>query len=530
MNPLLPTRLRTLLSALLLLAVASCAGPQATAGTISVVAVADGIRHSVEVPSGGTVQQALAQAGIGLGPLDRVSPAGYTVLTQGVEIAVTRVTERFEVETVAIPFEHQTIRNESLPEGETRLLQAGSNGIQQVTYRILDEEGVEVSRAPVQTVVVQEPLAEIVMVGAQAAYAPLEIEGTLAYLSGGNAWVMRDTSGGRRPLVVTGDLDGRIFRLSPDGRWLLFTRLGDEDSGEINTLWVVSTTEADAEPVDLNVANVVHFADWAPTSPPLTIAYSTVEPSPSAPGWQANNDLRLLTFNPPGFATRRRVMIEPNAGGQYGWWGTSFAWGSSGGLAYARADSIGTVDLSDPFFAPLFEITPLQTLGDWAWVPGVAWGRDGRSLYFIDHGTPLSLEDPSASPVFNLVAMPGPGAPALNLIPQTGMFSQPVVSPDVTLPSGEDSYRVAFLQALSPLESADSRYRLVVVDRDGSNARTLFPPSGEAGLEPQTVVWSPDGSRIALVYRGDLWVIDIAAGSGQPLTGDGQTVHVDWMP
>jgi len=530
MNPLRSSRLRNALPGLIVLALASCAGPQATAGMIAVVAHADGITHSVDVPSGSTVQQALAQAGIGLGPLDRVAPPGYTVLTEGVEITVTRVLERFEVQTVAIPFEHQTIRNESLPEGETRLLQAGSNGIQQVTYRILEEEGVEMSRAPVQTVVVQEPLSEIVMVGAQAAYAPLEIEGTLAYLSGGNAWVMRDTSGGRRPLVVSGDLDGRIFRLSPDGLWLLFTRHGEEDEGVINTLWAVSTTEADAEPVDLNVANVVHFADWAPTSPPLTIAYSTVEPSPSAPGWQANNDLRLLTFNPLGFATRRRVLIEPNAGGQYGWWGTSFAWGSSGTLAYARADSIGTVELSDPFFTPLLEITPLQTLGDWAWVPGIAWGRDGRSIYFIDHGTPLSLEDPAASPVFNLVAMPGPGAPTLSLSPQTGMFSQPVVSPAIELPSGEDSYLVAYLQALAPLESADSRYRLAVVDRDGSNARTLFPPPGEAGLEPQAVIWSPDGARIALVYRGDLWVVDVASGSGQPLTGDGQTVLVDWMP
>jgi hypothetical protein len=368
------------------------------------------------------------------------------------------------------------------------------------------------------------------MVGAQAAYAPLEIEGTLAFLSAGNAWVMRDTSGGRRPLVVSGDLDGRVFRLSPDGQWLLFTRQGDEDQGVINTLWVVSTTQANAEPIDLHVANIVHFADWAPTSPPLLIAYSTVEPSPSAPGWQANNDLQLLTFNPQGFATRRRVLIEPNAGGQYGWWGTTFAWSSSETMAYARADSIGLVDLADPFFSPLLDITPLQTLGDWAWVPGIAWGHDERSLYFVDHGAPQALEDPAASQVFNLVGMPGPGAPTLPLVPQTGMFSEPSISPSVALPSGEDAYLVAYLQALSPLESADSRYRLFVMDRDGSNVRALFPPPGEAGIEPQSVVWSPDAARIALIYRGDLWVVDVATGSGQPLTGDDQTTLVDWKP
>ncbi len=528
-RPTLP-RLRILLLGPALLALAACAGPQATAGTITIEALADGITHRADVPSGSTVQQALVAAGVGLGPLDRVTPPGYTVLTQDAEIAVTRVSERFEVETVAVPFEHQTIRNESLPVGETRLLQAGSNGIQQVTFRILEEEGVEVSRAPVQTVVVQESLPEIVMIGAQAAYAPLEIEGTLAFLSGGNAWVMRDTSGGRRPLVVTGDLDGRVFRLSPDGQWLLFTRRGDEDRGEINSLWVVSTTQADPEPIDLNVANIVHFADWAPTSPPLTIAYSTVEPSPSAPGWQANNDLQVLTFNPAGFASRRRVLIEPNSGGQYGWWGTTYAWGTSAVMAYARADSIGLVELDDPFFSPLLEVTPLQTLGDWAWVPGITWGHDGRSLYFVEHGGPQAIEDPEASPVFNLVGMPGPGAPTLRLAPHTGMFSQPVVSPTFSLPSGEVAYLIAFLQALSPLESADSRYRLFVMDRDGSNVRGLFPPEGEAGLEPQAVVWSPDAARIALVYRGDLWVVDAATGSGQPLTGDGQTTWVDWKP
>ena len=530
MKPPSYPRHRAPLLGLLILALAGCAGPQATAGTINIEAHADGITHSVDVPSGSTVQQALAQAGVGLGALDRVAPPGYTVLTQGAEITVTRITERFEVETVAIPFEHQTIRNESLPVGETRLLQAGSNGIQQVTFRILEEEGVEVSRAPVQTVAVQEPLPEIVMIGAQAAYAPLEIEGTLAFLSGGNAWVMRDTSGGRRPLVVTGDLDGRVLRLSPDGLWLLFTRRADEAEGVINSLWVVSTTQADPEPIDLDVANIVHFADWAPSSSPLTIAYSTVEPSPSAPGWQANNDLRLLTFNSLGFATRRRVLLEPNPGGQYGWWGTTFAWGSSGTMAYARADSIGLVDLEDPFFSPMLEITPLQTLGDWAWVPGITWGHDGRSLYFVDHGGPLALEDPAASPVFNLVGMPGPGAPALRLAPQTGMFSQPAISPALSLPSGEEAYLIAYLQALAPLESADSRYRLFVMDRDGSNIRALFPPQGEAGLDPQRVVWSPDAARIALVYRGDLWVVDVATGSGQPLTGDGQTTLVDWKP
>jgi len=67
-----------------------------------------------------------------------------------------------------------------------------------------------------------------------------------------------------------------------------------------------------------------------------------------------------------------------------------------------------------------------------------------------------------------------------------------------------------------------------VLDRDGSNQTVLFPVSGEVGLSPQPVIWSPDASRLGLIYRGDVWIVDATTGVGQRLTGDGQTLAVDW--
>lgn len=510
-----------------LLALAACAGPTATAGVLRVEILVDGTRAALEVPSGTTVQAALERAGVTLGALDRVTPPGYTVLDDGAVIEVARVAERFEVEPLVLPFERQTIRNEALPEGERRLLQPGQNGRQEITYRILEQAGEEISRVPVQSVVVQAPVAEIVMIGAQAVYSNLPVDGTLAYLASGNAWVIRGSTGSRRPLVVSGDLDGRVFRLSPDGRWLLFTRRAADGEG-INSLWAVSTTEAEPRPVSLRAENIVHFADWSPMPGALTLAYSTVEPSPSPPGWQANNDLYVLTLGASGQVQRQREVVPPQAGGQYGWWGTGYAWAGENLLAFARADSVGLIDLREPALRQLVEVVPLQTLGDWAWVPGMSWSPDGRVLYMVEHAPPQGSESPTASQAFDLVALPGQGGPLLRLARNTGMFASPVVSPPQRGAHGEYAYAVAFLQALAPLESADSRYRLMVMDRDGSNARALFPAPGEVGLAPQRIGWSPDAGRIAVLYRGDLWLVDVAGGVGQPVTGDGQTLALDW--
>jgi uncharacterized protein YabE (DUF348 family) len=50
-------------------------------------------------------------------------------LGQGDTITLTRVEEQFNTEQEVIPFERQIIRNETLAEGETRLVQAGVNGL-----------------------------------------------------------------------------------------------------------------------------------------------------------------------------------------------------------------------------------------------------------------------------------------------------------------------------------------------------------------------------------------------------------------
>jgi hypothetical protein len=114
------------------------------------------------------------------------------------------------------------------------------------------------------------------------------------------------------------------------------------------------------------------------------------------------------------------------------------------------------------------------------------------------------------------------------------MFAYPVPSPIQVRDSGELSYRVAFLQAYFPTQSDTSRYRLVVMDRDGSNHQVLFPGEGQPGIEPQAVLWSPEvaegalGYWIAFLYQGNLWLVDSASGAAFQLSGDGLIDRLDW--
>jgi hypothetical protein len=510
---------------------AGCRSPQ-FGGNVQVTIQADATARQAEVPAGSTVTQALTAAGVTISNLDKIDPPLYTILSAGDVITITRIVETFQTEEIEIPFEKQIVRSESVPAGETRLLQPGENGTKELTYRILTEDGKETSRTVVKTVVLKEALAEIVMVGAQSAFAPLPISGKLVFLAGGNAWMMDTSTANRLPLVTTGDLDGRVFALSPGGNYLLFTRKSKKPAAQqINTLWVIRTNgKSDPVPVS-GAANVVHYAGWAPNSTP-TFGYSTVEPRANAPGWQANNDFwrAIIVGGVPGIP---RKILEANSGGVYGWWGMSFAWAPDGRIAYARPDEIGIVDQDTGLLRPLLEITPLQTHRDWAWIPALAWGPDSRTLFTLTHApapAPVTIEE---SPFFDLNAISFATDATTRLVQQTGMFAYPSASP--MRPNGkEKTYQLAFLQAIFPGQSETSRYRVVVMDRDGSNRRTIFPPSDAPGLEPQTPVWSPQpvegqvGDFIAVTYQGNLWLVDSGSGQAYQITGDSLVIRLDW--
>ncbi|MBI5950865.1 MAG: G5 domain-containing protein [Chloroflexi bacterium] len=505
----------------------ACRSPQ-IGEEISVNIAADGTTQQVKVASGSTVTQAFQVVGIALGNLDRAEPPLYTVLKDGDTITLTRVEEVFETEQKVVPFERQIVRNETLPEGETRLVQAGSNGEEEVTYRRILEDGVEVSKSAVKTVVLTEALPEIVMVGAQSSFTPLNIPGTIAYLAGGNAWLMEGSTANRRIVVSTGDLDGRIFKLSPNGEYLIFTRKSKKPADEeINTLWAARVKNLEPKPIWLQAYNVIHFAEWIPGT--NSVAYSTVEPRSTAPGWQANNDLQRVSLT--GGSPRK--VVESNSGGVYGWWGTTFSFSVDGRLAYSRPDGIGLVDQDGGYLKPLLSITPLNTHSDWAWIPPIAWGADGKSLYYVSHApapAPVASEE---SPFFDLSAVSFSTESVATMIDSTGMFSYPASSPANWDGKGQN-YQIAYLQSIFIEQSETSRYRLMVMDRDGSNNRALFPPSDANGIEPQTPVWAPDslegqvGDFIAVIHQRNLWLVDSGSGQAYQVTGDGLIASIDW--
>jgi hypothetical protein len=525
MHRLFPSR-RLLLLLVAFTLLTACRSPQVASPDITINITADEATKNISVPAGSTVTQALQTAGITVGNLDRTEPPAYTVLNNGDTITLTRVKEVFETEEQTIPFERQVARNESLPEGETRLVQAGANGKTEFTYRIVSENGVEISRSVVKSVILQDAVPEIVMVGAQSSFAPLPVPGKLVYLSGGNAWIIDTSTANRTPLVTTGDLDGRIFELAPNGNYLIFTRKSTKPADqEINQLWGVRTNGG--KPFNTGIVNVVHFADWIPNT--SSFAYSTVEPRSTAPGWQANNDLQRYSIS----TGEKRKILEANSGGVYGWWGMTFAFASDGRLAYARPDGIGIVDLDGKALKPLVSITPLNTHSDWAWLPSIAWGADGNTLFYTSHAPPPSLVSEEDSPFFDINAASFANDADVQIAEQTGMFAYPAIS-SIQSSSTERPYQVAYLQAIFPEQSETSRYRVVVMDRDGSNRRTVFPANDAPGLEPQTPEWAPEsiagqsGDFIAVIYQGNLWLVDSGNSQAYQVTGDGLVTRIDW--
>jgi Tol biopolymer transport system component len=475
---------------------------------------ADGRTWEVST-SAGTVGEVLREAGVTMGALDRTEPDRWTAVNAGMTITVIRVRQEDVRMTMPVPYEQQVIRDEGTPRGEMRLLQVGANGDEELTFRVTYEDGKETKRELVERRVVKEPQREVLVVGTRGLLASVPFTGTIAYFAGDNVWVMRQRSGTKRPLTFASDLDHRVFDLSPDGGWLLFTRRprDPDDQTTLNELWAVGTRQIGEEPVFLGIRDV-SFAEWGPDS--QSFAYSTAERTPRPPGWKAHNDLWIAARD---VVTKTQVL--PASGRHlYAWWGYTYAWSPDGTqFACATPDGVLLVDRATSKQRTLITYPVYHTYADWIWTSSLSWSPDGRRLACVAHGPPESGEAPEDSPVFNIWSLDTRGEDHQMIAYNAGMWAMPRWSPRGDL--------ILYGLARDPTRSALGPYDLYVARPDGREARRLFPTPGQIGLTIPEAAWDPAGDAVVVAHLQDLYLVPLD-GPVQQLTDSGLTGWPLW--
>lgn len=119
-----------------------------------------------------TVGDALAELEITVGKDDRVTPAVTEPVTDGMKIAVNRVTFETIVEKETLEYETTYENDSSITKGQEQVNRNGENGEKEVCYKVTYVDGTEESREVVEEKVTKEPVNKVVAVGTKEEPAP----------------------------------------------------------------------------------------------------------------------------------------------------------------------------------------------------------------------------------------------------------------------------------------------------------------------------------------------------------------------
>lgn len=512
----------------------------AVRGPIQVSLTADGETYNLNTEAT-NVRELLTEAGIALDEDDELEPPAYTPLVGGEEIVVVRIDEEIETITNSIPFDRKTVRNESMEADDPPLIvQGGKDGLSETTVRIVYRDGLEAERWPTQTITIEEPQDEIVMVGMGVARGNVSFPGTLAYMSDGTAVILQGSAAFPEQLDVGEGLDGRVFDLSPSGNHLLFTRVDGDPASFNNSLYIIETSRG-AEPRALGINDVL-WAGWNPASEAEIaeaigqiaeaigqIAYTTAISTSQPPGWEANNDLWLGEIPIDEEDEFEPDLIIEAYPALYGWWGGNYAWSPDGRrIGYSFANEIGMIVLEPEKNAEqrvkLQEFTEFNTLSDWVWVPTLTWSPNGRFLATTLHNS----DDPDET-VFDSWVFDTETGINGRFVEDAGMWSHLHWAG-----SENEADPIAFLRTTNPLDSQRSSYTLWLMDQDGSNGRQIYPAANENSYFPRQqrfMAWGPTGQEIAFVYNNALYLYSLETSEARRLTDDDAlNSHPTWAP
>ncbi|MEQ8196645.1 MAG: ubiquitin-like domain-containing protein [Clostridiaceae bacterium] len=130
----------------------------------------DGKEVSV-LSSDRNVGEMLKSEEISVGSDDKISPEATSELTEGMEVKITRITSKTLTKSVSIDYSTDIKPDSELLDIFKKKIQSGIKGEKQITYKVLYEDGKEISREVAGEKIVKEPVNEVIIQGTQKSVA-----------------------------------------------------------------------------------------------------------------------------------------------------------------------------------------------------------------------------------------------------------------------------------------------------------------------------------------------------------------------
>lgn len=118
-----------------------------------------------------TVKEALDDAKISYDSDDIITPTLESKVTDANTISIVRVTSSTRVQENAIAFSTVNTNDANLAVGQTKVVQAGVNGSEQVTYTQTLQDGKVVNESVASRVIIKSPISKIIAVGTKKTVA-----------------------------------------------------------------------------------------------------------------------------------------------------------------------------------------------------------------------------------------------------------------------------------------------------------------------------------------------------------------------
>lgn len=163
-----------------------------------------------------TVRGLLDELDITLDDDDTMTPSANALIEPGMTIAITRVEKDEITEEESIPFETAYQDDATLLKGKEQVAVEGQNGVREKTYKIVKENGEEVSRDVVSEEVLQEPVTRVIHRGTKEPIGRVQSGEASWYGTAGLSAASRDFSAGTR-LRVTNTANGKTVTVEVVG-------------------------------------------------------------------------------------------------------------------------------------------------------------------------------------------------------------------------------------------------------------------------------------------------------------------------